>query len=77
MKDKAYPEGSRAEVYIVNESMTFCLMYLRDIETKFNRDGHIKMMKLKRGKIVINCQFLLKRLTHLGEKDLLNYLNKT
>ena len=37
VKNKARPEGSIAEAYIVNESLTFCSMYLRDIETKFNR----------------------------------------
>ena len=41
MKNKVHPEGSIAEAYIVNESMTFCSMYLRDIETNFNRNGHI------------------------------------
>ena len=38
MKNKAHPEGSIAEGYIVNELLTFCSMYLRGIETKFNRD---------------------------------------
>lgn len=41
VKNKAHPESSIAEAYIVNESMTFCSMYLCDIETKFNHDGHI------------------------------------
>ena len=43
MKNKARPEGSIAEAYIVNESMTFCSMYLRNIETKFNRDRHFEV----------------------------------
>ena len=34
--NKAHSEGSIAEAYIVNESLTFCSMYLRDIETRFN-----------------------------------------
>ncbi|KAK0588832.1 hypothetical protein LWI29_006026 [Acer saccharum] len=38
VKNKAHPEGSIAEGYIVNELLTFCSMYLRGIETKFNRD---------------------------------------
>ena len=37
VKNKARPEGSIAEGYIVNECLTFCSMYLRGIETKFNR----------------------------------------
>ena len=43
MKNKARPEGSIAEAYIVNKSMTFCSMYLRNIETKFNRDRHFEV----------------------------------
>ncbi|KAF3455932.1 hypothetical protein FNV43_RR00575 [Rhamnella rubrinervis] len=37
VKNKARSEGSIAEAYIVNESLTFCFMYFCDIETKFNR----------------------------------------
>ena len=37
VRNKAYPEGSIVEVYIVNESLTFCSQYLLGIETKFNR----------------------------------------
>lgn len=37
MKNRAHPEGSIAEAYIVNESLTFCSLYLQDVETKFNR----------------------------------------
>ena len=36
VRNKACPKGSIAEAYIVNESLTFCSMYLRDIETRFN-----------------------------------------
>ena len=35
--NKARPEGSIVEAYIINESLTFCSMYLRGIETRFNR----------------------------------------
>ncbi|RVX13245.1 hypothetical protein CK203_018034 [Vitis vinifera] len=37
VRNKAYPEGSIAEAYNVNESLTFCSQYLLGIETKFNR----------------------------------------
>ena len=37
VKNKARPEGSIAEGYIVNECLTFYSMYLHGIETKFNR----------------------------------------
>lgn len=38
MRNKAQPEGSVAEAYIAKECLTFCSMYLRGIETRFNRD---------------------------------------
>ncbi|KAM3394634.1 hypothetical protein P3S68_003637 [Capsicum galapagoense] len=37
VRNKAQPEGSFAEGYIIDECLTFCSMYLDDIETKFNR----------------------------------------
>ncbi|XP_035549023.1 uncharacterized protein LOC108993538 isoform X1 [Juglans regia] len=37
VKNKARPEGSIAEAYIHTECLTFCSMYLQDIETKFTR----------------------------------------
>ncbi|TYK04284.1 Transposon, En/Spm-like protein [Cucumis melo var. makuwa] len=36
-RNKARPEGSIAKAYVINESLNFCSMYLRDIETRFNR----------------------------------------
>ncbi|RVW42210.1 hypothetical protein CK203_108057 [Vitis vinifera] len=37
VRNKARPEGSIAEAYIVNEALMFCSMYLTGIETRFNR----------------------------------------
>ena len=37
VRNKARPEGSIAEAYINAECLTFCSMYLDDVETKFNR----------------------------------------
>ncbi|KAK2659537.1 hypothetical protein Ddye_006070 [Dipteronia dyeriana] len=37
MRNKAKPEGSIVEAYVVNEALTFCSMYLGAIETKFNQ----------------------------------------
>ena len=37
VKNKSRPEGSIAEGYIINEALTYCPMYLRGIETRFNR----------------------------------------
>ncbi|KAF7153609.1 hypothetical protein RHSIM_Rhsim01G0162500 [Rhododendron simsii] len=35
--NRAYPEGSISEAYIVKECLTFCSMYLGNMETAFNR----------------------------------------
>lgn len=37
IRNKAHPEGSIAEGYIDNECLTFCSLYLDDVETRFNR----------------------------------------
>ena len=36
--NKAWPEGSIAKAYVLSECLTFCSMYLRGIETQFNRE---------------------------------------
>ncbi|XP_065860347.1 uncharacterized protein [Euphorbia lathyris] len=38
VKNKAQPEGSIAEAYIAKECLTFCSLYLRGVETKFNQE---------------------------------------
>ena len=38
VRNKARPEGSIAEEYLMNESSTFCSHYLKGIETQFTRD---------------------------------------
>ncbi|KAL4021062.1 hypothetical protein IC575_019851 [Cucumis melo] len=38
VRNKARPEGSIAEAFIMNECLTFCSMYLIGIETRFNRN---------------------------------------
>ncbi|KAL4563092.1 hypothetical protein LXL04_027124 [Taraxacum kok-saghyz] len=37
VRNKAKPEGSIAEGYVAEEALTFCSMYLQDVQTKFNR----------------------------------------
>ncbi|XP_024023057.1 uncharacterized protein LOC112092090 [Morus notabilis] len=37
VRNKARPEGSIAEGYTISEVLTYCSMYMRDIETQFNR----------------------------------------
>ena len=38
VRNKARHEGSIAKGFIMNESLTFCSMYLCGMETRFNRD---------------------------------------
>ncbi|KAK5794957.1 hypothetical protein PVK06_036211 [Gossypium arboreum] len=46
VQNRAYPEGSIAEGYIVSECLTFCSRYFSDVETIFSRpprnDGYIQ-----------------------------------
>ncbi|WVZ64567.1 hypothetical protein U9M48_014065 [Paspalum notatum var. saurae] len=39
VRNRARPEGSIAEAYIVDECLTFCSRYFGDVETRFNRQG--------------------------------------
>jgi len=38
VRNKARPEGSIAECYLADECLTFCSMYLHDIETRCNHE---------------------------------------
>nr|KYP42605.1 Ankyrin repeat-containing protein At5g02620 family [Cajanus cajan] len=40
-KNKAQPEGSIAEGYLAEESLTFCSLYIEDIETRFNKPKRV------------------------------------
>jgi hypothetical protein len=37
VRNPTRPEGCIAEGYVAEEALTFCSMYLRDVQTKFNR----------------------------------------
>ncbi|XP_028184582.1 uncharacterized protein LOC114371312 [Glycine soja] len=41
VRNKAQPEGSIAEGYLAEESLTFCSRYIEDIETRFNRPKRV------------------------------------
>ncbi|CAL1383444.1 unnamed protein product [Linum trigynum] len=56
VRNRAYPEGSIAEAYLVDECLTFCSMYLDGIETQFNapernydieEDGNLSIFSTK------------------------------
>lgn len=38
VRSRSRPEGSIAEGYLAEECMTFCSMYLNDVESKLNRE---------------------------------------
>ena len=40
MHNKARPEGFIVEAYVATKCITFCSMYLDDIETRFNYTDH-------------------------------------
>ena len=37
VRNRAQPEDSITEGYVVNEARNFCSLYFRDVETTFNR----------------------------------------
>ena len=39
VRNKNHPEGSIAEGYIAEECASFCLRYLHDVETKYDREA--------------------------------------
>jgi len=41
MRNRARPEGSIAEAYVANGTLTFCSRYIEDVDTRFNRDAHL------------------------------------
>ncbi|KAL3646934.1 hypothetical protein CASFOL_009478 [Castilleja foliolosa] len=47
VRNKARPEGSVAEAYIAKECLTFFSMYLKGIETRFNRDDRNNDIELE------------------------------
>jgi hypothetical protein len=38
VRNRARPEGSIAEAYVANDTLTFCSRYMEDVETKFNQN---------------------------------------
>ena len=38
VRNRARPEGSIAEAYIVDKCLTFCSKYMDDVETRFNHE---------------------------------------
>ena len=57
VRNRARPEGSIAEGYIAKECLTFCSMYLRGIETQFNREERNFDVSKEGGLMVFSQKF--------------------
>ncbi|PON32187.1 hypothetical protein PanWU01x14_363480, partial [Parasponia andersonii] len=69
VQNRAHPEGSIAEAYVVKEALTFCSMYLRGVETRFNRLEHNEIVVDARPNHILS---VLKSAGHpLGKKDII------
>ncbi|CAI0459123.1 unnamed protein product, partial [Linum tenue] len=55
--NKARPEGSIAETYLIDECLTFCSRYLTGVDTVFNRpernDDHVNPSSSKYHKLSV------------------------
>ncbi|XP_062086582.1 uncharacterized protein LOC133792694 [Humulus lupulus] len=57
VRNKARPEGSIAEGYVADEALTFCSMYFKGVETKFNRpDRNVDIVYVPRHLSVFQSQ---------------------
>ena len=68
MRNRAHPEGSIAEGYLMEECMNFCARYLDDVETKSNRpiqnyDGGANPSKLSGRPLGKEERFLIYNVT--------------
>jgi len=59
VRNCAKPEGSICEQYLADECVTFCSMYLDDIETRFTRIGRVDDRPLAETSINPNSELLL------------------
>ncbi|KAM6544118.1 hypothetical protein CsatB_008565 [Cannabis sativa] len=73
VRNKARPEGSIAEGYVMDEALTFCSMYLKGVETRFNRpDRNVDVVPSLSKLSVFRSQGRLigkKQLRPLGEEE--------
>ncbi|PON97308.1 hypothetical protein TorRG33x02_067750, partial [Trema orientale] len=68
VRNRARPEGSIAEAYVVNEALTFCSMYLRGVKTRFNQPNRNEIVFVTQPNRVLS---VFKSAGHpLGKKDI-------
>ena len=56
VRNRAKPEGSIIEAWVQYESLTFCGMYLKDVDTAFNRPQHNKYGGLRNETLSVFAQ---------------------
>ncbi|BBH01705.1 transposable element gene [Prunus dulcis] len=56
VRNRAKPEGSIIEAWVQYESLTFCGMYLKDVETAFNRSQHNNDGGMRKEKLSVFAQ---------------------
>ncbi|CAN6539673.1 unnamed protein product [Malus baccata var. baccata] len=56
VRNKAKPEGSLVEAWVAYESLTFCGMYLQDVETAFNRPQRNNDSGVRKEKLYVFAQ---------------------
>ncbi|XP_076909137.1 uncharacterized protein LOC143566278 [Bidens hawaiensis] len=67
VRNKARPEGSIAEGYVAEEALSFCSMYLRDVQTRFNRPDRNEdaVVELSCGCLNLNVARLAQRRSNI------------
>ncbi|XP_022019856.1 uncharacterized protein LOC110919916 [Helianthus annuus] len=61
VKNPARPEGCITEGYVFEEALTFCSMYLKDVQTKFNRPDRIDDVVVEKRKLWVfesKCRYV-------------------
>ncbi|XP_048422805.1 uncharacterized protein LOC103937304 [Pyrus x bretschneideri] len=56
VRNRAKPEGSLVEAWVAYESLTFCAMYLQDVETAFNRPQRNNDNGVRKEKLYVFAQ---------------------
>ena len=75
VRNKACPEGSIVEKYMINESSTFCLRYLSGIETRFTRNER-NDDTIPEDKVIGEFQIFKQKVQPLGASSLRLYHRK-
>ncbi|XP_076930723.1 uncharacterized protein LOC143595638 [Bidens hawaiensis] len=77
VRNKARPEGSIAEGYVAKEALSFCSMYLRDVQTRFNQPDINEDVVVEKTKLWVFeskcCPANAKKIKYLTINEKLNF----